>query len=65
MKRKNKEPAEFCGNMGTDRGRGVGLMRAAILLCAGTFILLGVMNEGARDVLYKAIAVCTECIGLG
>ena len=29
------------------------------------FILLGVMNLGARDVLYKAIAICTECIGLG
>lgn len=29
------------------------------------FIILGVMNGGARDVLIKAINICTECIGLG
>ena len=39
--------------------------RIAIMVCAVFFILLGVMNGGARDVLIKAINICTECIGLG
>ena len=29
------------------------------------FIVLGVMNGGLRDVLVKAVNICTECIGLG
>lgn len=29
------------------------------------FIVLGVINGGLRDVLFKAINICTECIGLG
>ena len=28
-------------------------------------IILGVYNGSARDVLIKAINICTECIGLG
>ena len=36
------------------------LYAAAVLL-----IVLGVMNGGLRDVLVKAIQICTECIGLG
>lgn len=32
---------------------------------AAAFIVLGVMNGGLRDVLVKAINICTECIGLG
>ncbi len=39
--------------------------RLVLIGLALLFILLGVMNGGARDVLYKAIAICTECIGLG
>lgn len=39
--------------------------RLAILTLAAAFILLGVLNGGARDVLVKAINICTECIGLG
>lgn len=39
--------------------------RILILAAALVFILLGVMNGGARDVLVKAINICTECIGLG
>lgn len=36
------------------------------VLCLGVlFIILGTMNGGARDVLVKAINICTECIGLG
>ena len=37
-----------------------------VIFCAATaFILLGIMNGGAFDVLVKAINICTECIGLG
>ena len=39
--------------------------RAAVGAVAITFIVLGVLNGGANDVLTKAIAICTECIGLG
>ncbi|MBQ7139309.1 MAG: thioredoxin [Clostridia bacterium] len=40
-------------------------LRLLILCAAIVFILLGVMNGGAYDVLVKAINICTECIGLG
>ena len=37
-----------------------------VILCAAVaFILLGIMNGSAFDVLVKAINICTECIGLG
>lgn len=37
-----------------------------LLLCLGVlFIIAGVANGGSRDVLVKAINICTECIGLG
>ena len=29
------------------------------------FIVIGMFNGGMDDVLYKAINICTECIGLG
>lgn len=29
------------------------------------FILIGIINGGMKDVLIKAINICTECIGLG
>lgn len=41
------------------------LVSAIILAAAIVFILLGVMNGGAEDVLIKAVNICTECIGLG
>ena len=43
----------------------ISLARVLIAAAAILFILLGVMNGGLRDVLYKAISICTECIGLG
>ena len=45
--------------------RSTGGLRLALAVLALTFIILGVMNGGARDVLVKAINICTECIGLG
>lgn len=43
----------------------VGLLRGSLYTVAILFIVLGVMNGGLRDVLVKAINICTECIGLG
>lgn len=42
-----------------------GAARLVIAGAAIVFIVLGVMNGGLRDVLVKAINICTECIGLG
>ena len=38
-----------------------------LLLAAAAFALIGhgVWNGGLRDVLIKAVNICTECIGLG
>ena len=36
-----------------------------ILVIAAGLIGAGIMNGGLRDVLIKAINICTECIGLG
>lgn len=45
--------------------RGIAAARVLLLLAAGAFIVLGVLNESMEDVLRKAINLCTECIGLG
>lgn len=38
---------------------------AALFAAALVLIVLGVLNGGARDVLAKAVKICSECIGLG
>lgn len=40
-------------------------VRGAVAVFGVTFVILGILNEGVRDVLIKAINICTECIGLG
>ena len=40
-------------------------IKSATPAAAITLIALGVLNGGMRDVLVKAINICTECIGLG
>ena len=40
-------------------------VRLVLLAAAVVFILLGALNGSLRDVLLKAINICTECIGLG
>ncbi len=47
------------------RGGAATIVRVALLVCAVALIVLGVCNGGMRDVLIKAINICTECIGLG
>ena len=39
--------------------------RISVLAVAVVLIVWGLINGGAEDVLSKAIAICTECIGLG
>ena len=41
------------------------IFHITLLLLGVLFIVLGVMNGGMRDVLVKAIQICTECSGLG
>lgn len=41
------------------------IVRISVLVVAVTFIIHGITNGGAYDVLQKAINICTECIGLG
>ena len=39
--------------------------RVALVAVAICFIVVGIFNGSARDVLSKAVKICTECIGLG
>jgi hypothetical protein len=41
------------------------ITRCVLLGVAICFIVIGIFNGGMKDVLDKAIAICTECIGLG
>ena len=47
------------------KGAPINAVRTVLLIAAVVLIVLGVFNGGARDVLVKAINICTECIGLG
>jgi len=40
-------------------------VRISVCLAAVVLLILGLMGNGTRDVLTKAINICTECIGLG
>ena len=40
-------------------------VRIGLYILAAALVVLGVGNGGMRDVLIKAINICTECIGLG
>lgn len=42
-----------------------GILQAAVMTAAIVFIIAGICNQSARDVLYKAVTICTECVGLG
>lgn len=43
----------------------VNAARVALYALAAALVVTGVMNGGLKDVLVKAINICTECIGLG
>ncbi len=38
---------------------------AVLYIIVFALIVAGIINGGMRDVLVKAIKICTECIGLG
>lgn len=40
-------------------------VRGAVFVVAVAFLIAGICNGGAHDVLVKAINICQECIGLG
>lgn len=41
------------------------VVRGVMLAVGVTFVVVGVLNGSASEVLAKAIKICTECIGLG
>ena len=41
------------------------LIRRVLLVAAVIFVVLGVQNGSMKDVIVKAIRICTECVGLG
>lgn len=68
----NRTPAEPATNKFTKSAKAVlssditlWVVRAVVLVVGVTFLILGIFNGGAHDVLVKAINICTECIGLG
>lgn len=40
-------------------------LRITVYMLAILFVILGIYNQGMRDVFVKAANICTECIGLG
>lgn len=49
----------------TKKNHTLTIVRVALLLLAVCLIVAGIFNGGMKDVLDKAVAICTECIGLG
>lgn len=45
--------------------RFVNILRISIIILAIIFVVFGVFSDGTADVLAKAKAICTECVGLG
>ena len=59
-------PNAYKGDMpGPAASSAVPRVRLVLLIAAAGLIAAGVLNGGLRDVLIKAINICTECIGLG
>jgi hypothetical protein len=40
-------------------------IQVAILVIGLALVILGACNQGTIDILNKAVAICTECVGLG
>jgi len=59
-----QERLERCPAVETETQR-TNALRAALLALAVGLIVHGALNGSMRDVLVKAINVCTECVGLG
>ena len=59
---RNPAPTEQPADQPPRASRG---LRLALLAAAVLLIAAGVLNGSMRDVWYKAVKICTECIGLG
>ena len=57
--------AKNSGLGNTDKMKKHKTIQAVIVVAAVVLIVAGILNFSARDVLYKAISICTECVGLG
>ena len=49
----------------TMSGNTLKAVRVCMLVLALALIIHGIFNGSMRDVLFKAVRICTECIGLG
>ncbi len=59
--------AEFQQNVSTNNNNEqlyINIVRAVVFVTSITFIVIGIFNGGYKNVLVKAINICTECIGL-
>ncbi len=45
--------------------KSIAIARIAILVIGILLVVLGACNEGTKDILTKAVNICTECVGLG
>ena len=63
--RAEKEAGLAPGPAPAPRAGNVGMIQIVLIVAAILLIVAGVFNGSARDVLYKAINICTECVGLG
>ena len=64
---KFKTSGSLAGAKSKDSGAfaGAGKWQAVLIAAAVVFIVLGIFNGSMQDVLVKASAICTECIGMG
>ena len=62
-KKKAAGMASTQGAGGRAKKRAIG--QVVLIAVAVILIIAGIFNGSARDVLYKAITICTECVGLG
>ncbi len=61
----NKYDISRVTEVSASRRHRISHLRAALAAAALILIIAGICNGGMRDVLYKAINICTECVGLG
>ena len=45
--------------------RAANIARIVIVAIGAALVVLGACNEGTKDILTKAVNICTECVGLG
>ncbi|MBR2343745.1 MAG: hypothetical protein IKA64_05770 [Clostridia bacterium] len=61
---KTKKSVGIFGRL-LENERALLIIRISLIALSAVLITLGIYNGGMRDVLEKAVKICTECIGLG